>query len=225
MADPGRIKRVFPVFIILFLVPILIILLFRYGKNVYKPLPYLGNYEGIDTKGDTIRHSIPAFLYTDQYGRSYGSDSLKGKIYVADFFFTSCPNICPTLTKNLKTVQEKFRDDQEFRIVSFSLDPKRDTVAALKRYAEKYKISTYQWHFLTAPKEDILKIIGEKGYLIARPIEGAEPNQMLHSKFIVLVDKEGHIRGSYDGTNEDDIQRLVEDAHTLFVYYAKHTNK
>jgi protein SCO1 len=225
MAKPGRIRRVLPVFIILFLVPILIILLFRYGKNVYKPLPYLGNYSGIDINGDTIRHSIPAFLYTDQNGKPYGSDSLKGKIYVADFFFTSCPNICPVLTKNLVTVQEKFRNDKDFRIVSFSLDPKRDSVAALKKYAEKYKITTPQWHFLTAPKEDIMNIIGENGYLIARPIPGADPNSMQHSKFIVLVDKEGHIRGSYDGTNIDEIQRLVEDAHTLFVYYARNNNK
>jgi protein SCO1 len=225
MAGGGKIRRILPVFIILFIMPIFIMLLFRLGKNVYKPLPYLGNYDGIAANGDTIRHTIPPFLFTDQYGKPYGSDSLKGKIYVADFFFTSCPNICPVMTKNLVKVQEKFKNDKDFRIVSFTLDPKRDSAAKLKRYADKYKINTYQWHFLTGPKEQIIEVIGEKGYLAAKPIEGEDPNQLKHSKFVVLVDKEGHIRGSYDGTNEDEIQRLVEDAHTLYIHYARKDNK
>jgi len=225
MATPGRLRRVVPVFIILFIAPLLVILLFRLGKNEYKELPYLGNPEGIDAHGDTIRHKVSDFLFTDQTGKPFGSDSLKGKIYVADFFFTHCPNICPQLTKDLKGVQEKFNDDADFRIVSFSLDPKRDSAPVLQKYKEKYKITTPQWHFLTAPKPDIIHIMGVKGYLVVEPIDGQDPDQLQHSEVVVLVDKEGHIRGNYNGLKEEDMTRLIEDAHTLYVYYARHNHK
>lgn len=224
MATPSRTRRVLPVFLILFIAPVFVILIFKLGKNQYKPLPYLGNKIPV-AEGDTIYHNIPSFLFTDQNGKPFGSDSLKGKIYVANFFFTSCPNICPTMTKSLIGVQEKFKDDNDFRIVSFTLDPKRDTAAKLKKYAEKYKITTYQWHFLTAPKDSTARIMGPDGFLIVKPIEVADPDQLQHSEVMVLVDKEGHIRGNYNGTLEADMTKLIEDAHTLYVYYARNAHK
>ena len=225
MAAPGRIRRVLPVFIILFLAPIVVILLFKFGKNVYKPLPYIGTPTGIDSKGDTIRHKVRDFVFTDQYGKAFGADSLKGKIHIANFFFTSCPNICPLMTQNLQRVQGKFKDDKDFRIVSFTLDPKRDTAARLKWYADKYKINTYQWHFVTSTKDQIASVMGEDGYLVVKPVEGANPDQLQHSDLVILVDKEGHIRGNYHGTKEEDIDKLIEDAHTLYVAYARNNHK
>jgi protein SCO1/2 len=226
MAVPGRTRRVLPVFLILFLAPVVVIIIFKFGKNNYKQLPYIGLPVGIDAKGDTIRHTIPSFSFaTDQNGQPFGSDSLKGKIYIADFFFTSCPNICPLLTHSLIRVQDRFKNDNDFRVVSFSLDPQRDSAETLKQYAAKYKITTSQWHFLTAPKDSIYDLMGPKGYLIVKPILGADADQLQHSEVVVLIDKEGHIRGSYNGLKEDEMDKLIEDAHTLYVLYARQSRK
>jgi protein SCO1/2 len=221
----SRLRNILPALLLVIIIPAIIILMAVFGKNKYKPLPYLGNPEGIAANGDTIRHSISPFTFTDQYGKPYGSEDLKGKIYVADFFFTSCPNICPVMTKNLKKVQEKVGKTKDFHIVSFTLDPKRDSAKRLAEYAAKYKITGDQWHFLTAPKEDIINIMGIKGYLVVKPIEGADPNQFQHSEVMVLVDKEGHIRGNYNGTDDKDIERLEEDIQYLDYSYGHNNNK
>src|ERR1039458_578168 len=124
MTNPSKIRRVVPVFIILFLAPIIVILIFKFGKNTYKELPYFGGSVGLSPNGDTIRHTVKNFRFTDQYGKPYGSDSLKGKIYIVSFFYTNIAEQYRKLFKNLSDGQERFRNDKDFRILMLSTDRK-----------------------------------------------------------------------------------------------------
>lgn len=223
MANPSRFRRIFPVFIILFMAPIIVILLFRFGKNTYKPLPYYGAPIGFAPNGDTLRHAIPSFSLIDQNAHPFGSDSLAGKIYVVDFFSLNNKETTKRLTENLKKIQERFRNDKDFRVICFSLDP-NVTPVDLKQFAEANKINAYQWHFLANSPDMDPGLIGEKGYLLKN--SDFVPNQgSLYSPVFELIDKEGHIRGKYIGIDPDNTGTVVEDAHTLFVYYAGKTSK
>ena len=224
MAKPSRFRRIFPVFVILFMAPIIVILLFKFGRNTYKPLPYYGAPIGFAPNGDTLRHAIPAFSLIDQNGNPFGSDSLKGKIYVVDFFSLNNKETAKRLTENLKKIQERFRNDKDFRVVCFSLDP-QVTPAILKQFTEDNKISSYQWHFLASSPEMDLALIGEKGYLLKNSDFVPNQGSTLYSPYFELIDKEGHIRGKYIGVDSDNAGTVVEDAHTLFVYYAGKTSK
>jgi protein SCO1/2 len=203
----------------------MIILMVRQGKNVYKHLPYIGNPEGIAPNGDTIRHSIRPFTFTDQHGKPFSSESLKGNIYVAEFFFTSCNSICPVMTKGLKSeIFDTYANSKkmpDFRMVSFTINPEIDSPARLNAYAAKFGITSDKWIFLTAPKDSIYKLMGPEGFLMIEPRPEAGTNQLVHSKFVELVDKEGHIRGTYDATDHKELERLSEDIRLLMVQYAR----
>lgn len=188
------------------------------GKNVYKDLPYYGNPR-LSESGDTIRHTIPSYQFTDQSGKKFGSEDLKGKIYVAEFFFTSCPTICPVLAKSLKEVLDAYKTVPEFHIVSITLDPETDSVKQLAEYAERNQIKADKWHLLTGPKEDIYNLINEKGFLLLKPEPNADPYQFKHTEMLTLVDKEGHIRGQYDGTKKEEIEKLIDEIRVLLVNY------
>jgi|GEM_PF-5755658 len=219
MAKPTRFRRIFPVFVILFMAPIIVILLFRFGKNKYKPLPYYGAPVGFAPNGDTLRHSIPPFSMVDQDGHPYGADSLAGKIYLVDFFSLSNKETAKRLTENLKKIQERFRNDKDFRVVCFSMDPNAGP-ATLKQFADENKIHSYQWHFLAYPRDMDLSLVGEKGFLLMNSDFVPNQGSSLYSPVFELIDKEGHIRGKYIGLDPDNVGTVVEDAHTLFVYYA-----
>lgn len=188
------------------------------GKNVYKDLPYFGNPR-LSESGDTIRHTIPAYRFTDQAGKKFGSEDLKGKVYVAEFFFTSCPSICPVMAKNLQKVQEAYKTREDVHIVSITLDPETDSVAQLAKYAAENQVSPDKWHLLTGPKEDIYNLINEKGFLLLKPEPNEDPYQFKHTEMLTLVDKEGHIRGQYDGTNEKEVEKLIDEIRVLLINY------
>lgn len=168
----------------------------------YKPLPVLS------TK------PIPAFTFVNQYGDSTGTKNLKNKIYVADFFFTSCPSICPIMERNMLTVYNTFKDSADVKIVSFTIDPRHDTVPVLKKYADKLGVSGNSWWFLLGDKDHVYDLAA-KSYLVSVAKDSTVAGGYIHQGYFILVDKKGQLRGAYDGTDMKQVNQLVDDIKTL----------
>ncbi|WP_305953192.1 SCO family protein [Emticicia oligotrophica] len=175
--------------------------------------------------GDTVFHQIPPYKLIDQEGKEFSTEQLKGKIYVADFFFSRCGTICPKLSNSLSRVQSIFSADTNVRIVSHSVDPKYDSAAVLKKYAQKYDAKPGKWYFLTGDKKAIYDI-AIKGYKL--PVADASEydskirsvdETFIHSEKLLLIDKEGYIRGIYDGTYNPDVERLIGEVKVLTEIY------
>ena len=222
-------------------VPALIFLYLKgFGENHYE-LPYMipltdsttgnammkknPNPKWNQPEMDTVFHTIPAWKLTDENGKEFLGESLKGKIYVADFFFTRCGSICPKMSTELTRLQDTFSQEEEIQIASFSVDPVHDTPEMLREYAKKYDAKSGKWHFLTGTKTQIYPL-AVKGYFI--PVADASeydkavksPDEtFIHSEKLILVDKEGHIRGFYDGTDKKDVDRLVLEIRVLLKIY------
>jgi protein SCO1/2 len=200
-----------------------------FGQNYYS-LPYL--MPEIDETGqiimkgtDTVFHQIPAYELIDQNGQKFSSERTKGKIYVADFFFTRCGTICPKITNNLTRIQSIFSADSNVIILSHSVDPKYDSSAVLKKYAQKYDAKYGRWYFLTGEKK-LIYDLAIKGYKL--PVADASEyddkiksidKTFIHSEKLLLIDKEGYIRGIYDGTYSPDIERLIAEIKVLTEIY------
>jgi protein SCO1/2 len=160
---------------------------------------------------DTVYQTIPAFKFVNQYGDTITNKNLDGKIYVADFFFTSCPSICPIMQRNMLAVYNEFKNDPNVKILSHTIDPKHDTVPVLKDYATKLGVTGNSWWFLLGQKEVVYQL-AEKHYLVAVN-EGK--GGFVHEGWFVLIDTQKRIRGSYDGTVPDQVKQLIADIHTL----------
>ncbi len=178
-----------------------------------KTLPILGNREA-DTKTvdgktvtDTIYQTIPKFSFIDQYGDSVNNKTLDGNIYVADFFFTTCPSICPVMHRNMLPVYKEFKNVGDFKIISHTIDPKHDSVAVLKKYADNLGVTGKNWLFLQGQKEETYKLA--KSYMV----EAREGN--VHDGYFILIDKQKRIRGSYLGTDPKEVTRMIADIKTL----------
>ncbi|QHS57198.1 SCO family protein [Mucilaginibacter sp. 14171R-50] len=181
-------------------------------------LPILGNRDAVSKTvngkqvTDTIYHTIPDFKFVNQYGDTITQNSLKGDIYVADFFFTTCPSICPIMHRNMLKVYSEFKNVPDFKIISHTIDPKHDTVAVLKKYADKLGISGNNWWLLQGDKDKTYNI--SQDYLVKRP--GPDAKQVfVHDGYFVLVDKQKRIRGMYDGTSEKEVSAMIADIKTL----------
>ena len=177
-------------------------------------LPILGE-RYVDDNQDTVYHSIGDFAFVNQVGDTIRKEDMAGKIYVADFFFTTCPTICPVMKKEMLRVYEQFKGDPNFRILSHSIDPSHDTQAVLKDYAEKLGVpDAATWNFLTGDQEKIFEI-GQTSYLTTTMADDMEPGGFLHSGAFLLIDQQGRIRGVYDGTKTDQVDRLLADIPKL----------
>ena len=177
-------------------------------------LPILGE-RYVDDNQDTVYHSIADFAFVNQVGDTIRKEDMAGKIYVADFFFTTCPTICPIMKKEMLRVYEQFKGEPNFRILSHSIDPTHDTQAVLKDYAEKLGVpDAATWNFLTGDQEKIFEI-GQTSYLTTAMTDDMEPGGFLHSGAFLLVDQQGRIRGVYDGTKTEQVDRLLADIPKL----------
>ena len=162
---------------------------------------------------DTL-HTIAPFEFTNQDGNVVTGRNYKNKIYVADFFFTICPGICPTLTSNLKKVAEAFKENPDVMFLSYSVTPDIDSVAQLKKYAQKHNLPA-SWNLVTGDKEEIYTL-ARQSYFAEREIGFQNSTQeFLHTEHFILVDNEGHIRGIYNGTLELEAGRLIDDIQLL----------
>lgn len=165
--------------------------------------------ESLNNQGLDVYGHVTDFALENQDGAKVTLDAMRGKIWVANFIFTSCAGICPTMSKNMYSVQESFADFPDVHLVSITVDPTTDTREELTRYAERFEANTDQWQFLRGEKEDILKLARE-GMLIG---SGDEP--VNHSPRFVLVDREGNLRGFYIGTEPEEIDELIGDIQEL----------
>jgi protein SCO1/2 len=160
---------------------------------------------------DSVYHVIPNWKFETQRGDSLELDSLRGSIYVADFFFASCPGICPKMNHSLERVQEGFIRDDNFKIVSFSVDPARDTVDVLRRYADQHNAIPGKWYFLRNNKEAIFKLAKDGFFITAKDDEDGGPEAFVHSEKLVLVDQQGNIRNYYSGVDSTTVNKLMGD--------------
>lgn len=160
-------------------------------------------------------HQIPAFNLYNQFGENITEQSVEGKVLVVDFFFTSCPGICPKMTANLAVVQEAFLSDDKIRLLSHSVTPEFDDVEILKEYADKKGIVGEKWHLLTGDRDHIYDL-GRNQYFIEED-QGLkkDPEDFIHTENFVLVDEHRYIRGIYNGLNKTSVSQLIADIKAL----------
>ena len=152
---------------------------------------------------------IPAFSFIDSHGDEINRRNLDGKVWVADFIFTTCTMACPVMTGNMNIIHKEFRNNNNVRIVSISVYPEYDTPEVLSEFASRYNANTDRWHFLTGPEEDVKKLI-KNGFKM-----GDYEDIIFHSERFALVDKKGQIRGYYSGMQTDDMKNLKKDINIL----------
>ena len=167
---------------------------------------------------DTIYNTIPPFSFVNQAGDTVSENIVKGKIYISDFFFTTCPTICPVMKRQMLKVYEAYKGNAEVMILSHTIDPEHDTPQVLNKFAKDLGITGNQWQFLTGPKEKIYEI-GLRNYMVVAKEDKSSEGGFLHSGAFVLVDKDKHVRGIYDGTTEEGTKKLISDIQTLLNEY------
>ncbi len=163
-------------------------------------------------------HKVADFSLVNQNGETITQEDYRDKIYVADFFFTTCLTICPIMTKNMGEVQEAIKDDPNIMLLSHSVTPQIDTVAQLKRYALEKGVIDSKWNLVTGDKKQIYEL-ARKSYLAVKNDGDGGPFDMIHTENFILVDKEKRIRGFYDGTDREEIDRLLSDIKILEASY------
>ncbi len=182
-------------------------------------LPYFGEKEVLrtDEQGndrlDTVFQKVDAFEFINQDGKVVTAESIAGKIRVVDFFFTSCPTICPKMKRQLLRVYEEFKGNPNFVILSHTIDTRHDSVPVLKTYAEKLGVQTNTWNFMTGSHDSIL--VAAERYLVTANEDETAPGGYVHSGAFVLLDGSHFIRGYYDGTNPDDVDAMMRDIELL----------
>lgn len=188
---------------------------------IYVYLPYADKQDAKNKFTDAVQAThllreplgkIPAFNFTDQKGENFSDKDLEGKVFVADFIYTSCESSCPMLSSNLTVVQNAIPKSEPFRIVSYSLDPERDSVPRLRAFADKYQAVDSIWYFLTGPRDEIYTL-GSDGFM--QSVINNQDSVINHSQKLILVDKNSMIRGFYNGMDSVELQLLIRDVNFL----------
>jgi len=213
-----RIRIIFKILFTVFL------LSFLACSSSHKRLPIFGRYEvnvrEIDGKivNDTIYHTIQPFQFVNQEREVITNETFQEKVYVADFFFTSCPSICPVMKTQMLRVYDFFQDNPDVLFLSHTIDPAYDSVEVLYEYAQRLEVESDRWHFVTGDKKDIYEI-AQVSYMSVVAEDSQAPGGFIHSGKFLLVDKEARIRGAYDGTDEVDVDKLIADIEVLLKEY------
>jgi protein SCO1/2 len=217
----------YKIFAIVFGIISIIILTIIYNTlNVYKPLPVyqpeMVNSELVDSTLHSQRkyHKIADFELINQNGKTITQADYKDKIYVADFFFTTCQTICPIMTSNMADVQKEIMDDEDVLLLSHTVTPEIDNVEQLKRYAEEKGVVDAKWNLVTGDKKQIYEL-ARKSYLAVKDNGDGGAYDMIHTENFMLIDKKKQIRGFYDGTKNEEIKRLLSDIKVLKKEYEK----
>ena len=199
---------------------IIILLAFYYALNqkqpllIYNPAQFQSQLVDSSIQHVSKYHTIADFELTNQNGETITQTNYKDKIYVADFFFTTCPTICPVMTKNMGTLQDYFLDDNEVMLLSHSVTPKIDSVPQLKKYALEKGVNDQKWNLVTGSKKHIYEL-ARKSYFAVQTNGNGDEYDMIHTENFILIDKKRRIRGTYDGTKPEEIERLIDDIENL----------
>ena len=205
---------------VLFGVSTIILALFYGALKPKKVLPIyqpsMVNYELVDSTLQHVKkyHKIAPFSFENQNGKTITQDDYEGKIYIADFFFTTCPTICPKMTANMGSIQEEILNDSSVMLLSFSVTPKIDSVPQLKKYAIEKGVNDEKWNLLTGNKKEIYTM-ARKSYLVVKEDGDGGPYDMIHTENFILVDPKKRIRGFYDGTDTLAMRELLIDLEIL----------
>ena len=163
-------------------------------------------------------HKIGEFSFTNQDGQPIGLKDLKGKVFVAEYFFTTCQTICPRMNDQMQRIQQAFKEETNFKILSFTVNPEVDTVEQLKRYAQEHQAIAGKWHFLTGEKTKLYEAARKYFFLLKKSEvenQGDVGSDFIHTNNFVLIDREQRIRGYYDGTNPKEVDKLIRDAKLI----------
>ncbi len=207
-------------FAVFFLILSSIIIMVIY--QIMIPIKVLKIYQPADVSAELVDttllyvkkyHTIADFSLTNQNGKTITQEDYKDKIYVADFFFTTCQTICPIMTDNMVEIQEKLKDDDGVFLLSHTVTPEIDSVAQLKKYALEKGVNDEKWNLVTGDKKEIYDL-ARKSYLAAKDVPYSD-NDLVHTENFVLVDKKKRIRGFYDGTDSESIEKLLTDIKIL----------
>ena len=211
----------YKLFAIVFAIISIVIMALIYNTlNVYQPLPiYQPTMVSTELVDSTIQykkkyHKIADFSLTNQNGKTITQNDYEDKIYVVDFFFTTCQSICPIMTNHMADIQKEILDDDEVMLLSHTVTPEIDTVAQLKRYAIEKGVIDKKWNLVTGDKKQIYEL-ARKSYLAVKDNGDGGPFDMIHTENFMLIDKKRQIRGFYDGTKSEDIDRLLKDIEHL----------
>ena len=207
------------VLLCILMIPVLIIVFLKtMSTNTYDiPIYYEA---GVDNPflecdfEDGKQHRIPEFRFTSHLNQEIGSLEMKGKVTIVDFFFTSCPSICPVMSTEMERVDDVFRQNDDVQIYSISIDPEYDTPEVLQSYADLHRATPGKWHFLTGDKSEIYDL-ARCGFILPTIDGEGVPDDFVHSDKFVLVDEEGRIRGYYSGTNREEVDRLIVETKIL----------
>jgi len=215
MTTTKKINIIF--FTLLIIVPFTVFGIMRWINNNYTTLPYYGETQKIKLANGSdkeVPFTVPPFTFINQDNQTLTSDFVEKKIWVADYFFTNCNSICPKMTMHLQKVHEAFKRNNDVKLISFTVDPDRDTPGALQLYAAKYNGTPNQWQFVTGDKKALYAYARKALFIIATDGDGG-PDDFIHSENLVLVDAHEHIRGYYDGTNDAQVKQLIKDIKRL----------
>ena len=217
----------YKIFAIVFgVISVIIISIIYNTLNVYQPLPiYQPSMVSTELVDSTIQHKkkyhkIADFSLINQNGNIVTQNDYKDKIYVADFFFTTCQTICPIMTNHMVKIQKEILNDDDVMLLSHSVTPEIDSVAQLKQYAIKKGVNDDKWNLVTGDKKEIYQL-ARKSYLAVKDNGDGGPFDMVHTENFMLIDKKRQIRGFYDGTDPEEINRLLKDISILKEEYAK----
>lgn len=212
---------------LLFCTALFLSLLFvKCRRHAEEKLPVLGAREltVIEVNGqkkvDTLYHTIVPFSFINQDSQEVTHKTFEGRIYVADFFFTSCRTICPKMKTQMLRVYDSIQNMDDVLILSHTIDPEHDDVARLHDFAERLGVKSSKWHFVTGERDSIYKL-AQTSYFVTAMEDKSEPDGFIHSGAFLLIDKQRRIRGKYDGTSEEDVNRLIRDIKILRREYAR----
>ncbi len=229
-----KIKRLGPIILTLTIFGLGVTLAYQKLKPTLKERKRLPVYNPVDINPALVdpsvqnvykQHRVGDFKLIDQMGNTVTPENFKGKIYVTDFFFTTCGTICPKMTKQMVRVYDEFKDNPEVMILSHTVTPEIDSVEVLRAYAENLGVKDdSKWIFVTGDKKQIYNL-ARKVYFAATTEGDGGANDFVHTENFVLVDKEKRLRGFYDGTSKDDVDRLIDDIYTLLDEYKTENNE
>ncbi len=185
---------------------------FLFSCNNSNTLPVYGNKTAVPGS-DSTDYTLPGFEFVNQDSAPVNNSTLSNKIFVTQFFFTSCPSICPKMQAQMLRVYEKYKSNPEVLILAITIDPARDTVAKLKAYESKLGVEAPKWNFLTGDKDSIYKVAED--FLVSAEEDPDAPGGHVHSGNFILADKQRRLRGYYDGTKEESVEKLLKELDIL----------